>query len=725
MEKKRSSKINNFLFIGIYFLLYCIIFFTIKNKLLFTPDFGESDAYHLNLSLKYFLAQNLRQGKIPFWTNQLQGGYPLFSEGQIGTLFLPNLLFFKFLNFPDAYNLVFVFSLFLISSGFYLLLREFKVKALISLLLSLIFTFSGTISLRWVHINLIQSFSLTPLLCYVLIKYFNSKKKSLPLIATLVISQIIFAGHLQIVFISLFALFLFCVVYLILKKKSLSEISINIVFLFFIIISGFILSLSQILPTFLLTQNSSRLLSLDYNIATSFPFTWAHLISYFTLYYFGSPKLGTYPPYSNDWGIFWENTPYLGWPLFLLMFTSLIITIKKNFSKKLVFFGLLLTIFFIFLALGKNSPFYFIFSFFPFNSFRTPSKYLLATNFFLVFTAGIIINNLYLSLKHQLSKIILIILLLFNIVILIKFTFNYQLFLNKDIVLSTPKSSNIIDNNSLYLTLGQGNDWNDVFLNKGWLTENSINNYLFFKNYLYQNSNLLFGKKIFNINTGTFKLRRPEYLKDLVEKNISLEDKKTIIIDRKLQNLLEIIGIRYIISSLPIQDDAYKLLTSLQNNKYKIFIYKDSQIGSELFYVPKKIKKITFLNEFTENYQDDKISLSHSLIEDIPFAAITNNEKYSLSHIETYGNNLKIKGSFKNKTFFVLQQNYYPEWSVYIDGKRTSIYKTNLIHIGFFIPKGTHDIELRYENFYFKLGLVISFMYLLLFIFILFKLKRL
>jgi hypothetical protein len=46
---------------------------------------------------------------------------------------------------------------------------------------------------------------------------------------------------------------------------------------------------------------------------------------------------------------------------------------------------------------------------------------------------------------------------------------------------------------------------------------------------------------------------------------------------------------------------------------------------------------------------------------------------------------------------FVLMQNYYPRWKLYIDGKAQPIELTNLSFMGFSVPKGDHQFVFRYE----------------------------
>jgi hypothetical protein len=712
--RKSTSILIPILFISI---AYGILFLFLHNKILFTPDFGESDAFHLNISFKYFLAQNLKQGTFPFWTNILEGGYPLFSEGQIGSLFLPNIIFLKLLPFADAYNALLIFSLLCLSVGFFLFLTELKIASYLAFLYSLLFTFSGAISLRWVHLNLIQSFSLTPLLFYFLLKLRKTNKMRYSLLFSLFLSQMIFAGHVQVVFISLFGLCLWYIGILIQEKRfNLSKV----MKLFLLIAFGCVLSFSQLLPTYILSQQTSRNIIVDYPTATSFPLSWSHLISYVIPYALGDPRKGTYPAFSSFWGIFWENTPYIGIPFFLLLFIGIFYRVKIIVKEKLLwylggFFG-----FFILMALGKNSPLYFFFTFPPFNFFRTPPKYLLMANFFLILSGAMITNVFLRYYKKTLFSVIFVVLLTFNIYQLISFAFQYHVFVDKNKILSQPTSLSYIKPASHIIVLGSMDAWNSVFTKVGWVEPKSIQSYLFFLNFLYPNSNLIFHRSVYDINIGTFRLNRPDYLKQYIINSIPKAEKPK----KSVFQLLHILGIDTIVSSYEIRSDDLHLIKILKFNTYTVFIYRIPSVNSSFFYIPKTTQNIVYLEDFKSLLEQGRITIDVAAVENSPNEVIQNNSDYTIRTAYDRETRALIQGVFKKDTFVVFRDNYYPEWSVFIDGKKTTMYKTNLVHMGVFVPKGNHTIVLQYENRYFWYGVYISIAACIIFL-IIYALKKL
>lgn len=704
-------------------IAYTVLFFFLKNKLLFTPDFGESDAYHINISLKYFLAENLKQGTLPFWTDKLQGGFPLFAESQIGALFLPNIFFLRFFEFADGFNLLLIFSLFCLSSGFFLLLRQFKVSPLIALLFSLIFTFNGTISLRWVHLNLIQTFSLAPFLFYLAIKIANNKSKIYLVTYPFVLSQMIVAGFIQVAIIPLFGLFLFYPVYLYycLNIKNKLKVLKYLILLLFLTFSGFMISMAQLLPTFILAQNSSREIQGNYIFSTMMSSSLTSLVKFIDAFTIGNPKYGGYPPYSKIGVNFWEDTPYLGLFFFVVLLGSIIFSYKK-FLNKFIILSFIIAIFFIILSLGKNSPLFFLFYFSPLNLFRVPARYLLMANFLIILIVSILFNNTRQKFKTLHIKILFLSLLILSVVQLLKFTFDYHLFLDKNKILESPQMSSYLDNNSLYLIFGQFDEWNKIFINKGWGRKDEVESYVFFKNYLFPNSNLIFNKNYYAVNTGGLRLKDPAAMTKIINESITYE-KNNLFIEDNTASLFNILGIKSIITSFDLKNEKFKLIKTIKNKKYNINLYEVKKFSDSFFYIPSKLNKIYHSLEFTDYYADKKLSAENSIIENIEKEEINNNKNYRITKKLHKENLYEIEGKFEKETFFAFKQNYYPEWNLYIDDKKVAPLKINLAHIGVLIPKGKHKIVLRYENYSFRNGLIISSVYTLILLLIIKKIN--
>jgi hypothetical protein len=84
--------------------------------------------------------------------------------------------------------------------------------------------------------------------------------------------------------------------------------------------------------------------------------------------------------------------------------------------------------------------------------------------------------------------------------------------------------------------------------------------------------------------------------------------------------------------------------------------------------------------------------------------------------VEDFGlHNLKIKVSTETTAFLVISEIYYPAgWKAFIDGEETKIYATNYILRGIKVPKGSHEIEMRFEPESYKLSITLSLIGLIL-----------
>jgi len=701
-----ENKKGNLIYIAVIILIYLALFLFIKDKILFTPDFGESDSYHYNLSLKYHLAQTLNTDNLPFWTDKLAGGYPLFSEGQTGALFIPNLFFLKLFPFTYGYNGLFIFSLFCLTAGFYLLLKEYDVSSILALVFSIIFTFSGSIGLRLVHLSFIQPLSLAPFLFLVGKKYLKTKNKRYLLIFSILLSQMILAGHPQAVFISLLGLFLWLVVELSLQSLNLREKITTLVMIISATIAGILFSFAQLLPSFILKQSSGLLLTLNFKDATSYPLSIANLISYVSPYFYGSPKLGTYPIDLDRWGIFWENTPYLGSLLFVVLIFLVVLKFRSILREKHILYFLILTFLFLLLALGKNGPLYLIFNLSPFNLFRVPSRFLIMANFFIIMAAAFLGNNFYKSPTKAFFKVIFVLLLLINAVQLIFFTFDYHLFSDSKTLLEKPKITQYIDD-SYYITLGQADAWNGVFVNQGWQGKGEIDKYIYFKNFLYPNSNLLFDKKSYMQYSSGANLYRPGLLNALIQNGIRINEKEATIKSQAL-SLMQILGIKNIITSYPINDKSLRLTGKINEDSPKIYSYALSDISSSFYYIPATVRKINSLYEFSYLYRQNKLSKEYGVIEQSPFDKFINTKDYKIINQQQDDYSKTIAGEFNKDTLVVFKVNYYPEWQGFVDNTKVKTYKVNVSHTGILVPAGKHSVRLIFQNYYFKIGLIIS-----------------
>lgn len=707
---------------------YSILTAFFYNKVLFTPDFGSSDAYHVNYAAKYFLAQNYHHFHIPFWTNLLQGGFPFIAESQTGAFNLLNLFLLSFLPFSLAYPLLYTSSLFLLTLGFYLILTEIKLNKWYSLLLALNFTFNGAIIFRLPHLNLIQTIAYFPLLVWCFMKYVKNIKIRYLFLIPLFTSQMLIAGHTQAAFVSLCGLLLFAVSSKYIFRLPMKRYISSVIVLLILLVFGFSFATPQLLPSIVLSKVAIRSLELDYDTATLFPFVFKNLLNFINPFIFGNPKYGTYPPYSTDWGIFWENTPYVGVVMFaiwLLSFPSLIfLKNKKNLLRIFIVCNISFLVF-VLCALGKSSPLYFIYNFPPFNMFRVPSKFLIPAVFFFFMAVSASIFFITQT-RSKILKYLLFGLLCINLLDLLVTGYSYHLFVPSS-ALRVDKTLTQLDPRYNYISLGATEAWNTYFVKKGWTDKKSVRSYIFNINYLYPNSNLQFQKSTLDVNTPGLKLKRVAFIYQMLLSQIKIVNNQIEEITSMGKQLLDYTNTRYIISHYPFKAPEINTIDRITQGKETIYVGEVQQQTktAAIYYFPDSATTVTYLQDLMQKLNETDLNRTAILEKSINTSYFNTFSDYKLTTVKQTENEYEFRYQSSYPKFLVIKVNNYPEWGIYVDGKKIEGYKVNLMHTGIAIDRGSHTVRVVYENNSVKKGVIIAVFTLPALIGFLYLLKRL
>ncbi|MCB9771446.1 MAG: YfhO family protein [Candidatus Omnitrophica bacterium] len=81
-------------------------------------------------------------------------------------------------------------------------------------------------------------------------------------------------------------------------------------------------------------------------------------------------------------------------------------------------------------------------------------------------------------------------------------------------------------------------------------------------------------------------------------------------------------------------------------------------------------------------------------------------------------NEVWLEANMEHAGFVVLSDAYHPDWQVYLDGKKWKIFQTNYLVRSVLVPEGQHAIKFVFAPQSFKLGIVVSFLSLLILIFL-------
>ncbi|HEX7586900.1 MAG TPA: hypothetical protein VF478_01150, partial [Anaerolineae bacterium] len=147
-----------------FLIVWPFIFFwqvTLGQGVWFTRD--VSRVYH---PFAVELARALGEGRLPLWTPMLQGGFPLFAEGQVAALYPIQLLLVKLLPPELAISIETLLHLAWASVGMYVLVRGIGFAIPSALLAGIAFSFSGFMIQKIYHMPILWTAAWLPWLVF-------------------------------------------------------------------------------------------------------------------------------------------------------------------------------------------------------------------------------------------------------------------------------------------------------------------------------------------------------------------------------------------------------------------------------------------------------------------------------------------------------------------------------------------------------------------------------
>ncbi|MBU1262447.1 YfhO family protein, partial [bacterium] len=373
-------------------ILLLLIFFYFFDAAIFrgfwiTGDLGYSDLTDLNWPIKAFLSSSIRCGNLPLWTKDMLCGIPLLAEGEGGFFYPLNLILFLFAKPFFAYNLSILLTFFLTGLFTFLFCTSIRLSFFSCLFAAISFIFSGFFICHLKHPSMIMVASLFPFLFYLTERFIKEQRPIFCILAGIILSFQVFAGHPQIMVYTNLALGIYFVFRLGFlpkeKKKKVHWRALSLLYFLPVMAAiGAGLSAIQLFPTMELLEQSGRKLGGAIHELARFPFHPAELVRFILPYFYGDPYLANH---KTPWdGLFWENTAYIGLiPLILAGFA--LSKIRKN-SYILIF--AIITLFSLLLSFGKYSPLFFLLKLPPLSSYRFPNRFLLITSFSLAILAA-------------------------------------------------------------------------------------------------------------------------------------------------------------------------------------------------------------------------------------------------------------------------------------------------------------------------------------------------
>ena len=658
------------------------------------------------------MSQAIDGGFIPWWTSAIGTGFPILAESQMGFFNGFSLLLYSLFPHLVAFNLQFIIIYFFSFAGMYFFLRHIRVSYGAAFLGAITFSFSGFYITHISHQNMILTASYIPWIFLVVDKFFSTKKMFYALVAILLMSQQIFAGYAQIAFITWIFVTLYVVYDVWVEREDRVRSTVLRTLVMGVLIGGALaLSAIQVIPTSELINRTARKsgLSPAENIQYSYPIK--HFKTMLDPFALGSPKDGTYPHYNKVNGsIFWENTGYIGLIPLLLAGVALL-TIRKN-RKTVVIILLLISA--ALLMTGKYSPFYFIHTLPPFNKFRVPSRYIIVFIFSLCTLAAIGLDELLDRIKNYkrgdnqtagaIIGIALVILSISNILMVWR---GYHLIGKASEWFSDPQTAQFIKKSNtpgrIYSVLGSYS-WTDYFLKNGWGEQN---NYVYFRNWLSPNYNILAGIDQYDAYVGKVLTNRQLAYNTLISAGIHEPKINTLNVATTSARLMGLASVRYVVAPENIQNNAIKKRFTTTNNPSNLAAYG---VYENEHFIPRvhMVYNYSVANTL-ESIQQTLVSAPFNMRNNVVLERNIDksfnkecSENSSMCPSETEitkdaDMSLHITTSNTHESLLVVADSYYPGWKAYVDGAQTEILAANLNQRAIVLPAGKHTVRFEYS----------------------------
>lgn len=741
--------------------------------------FVSTDLGYYFMPPKYLYTYVIKTFEIPLWNPHNFSGLPLMATLQPGVFYPPNILYLL-LPFNIAWNWLIILHFTFSGISMFYLIRYIGGSKKAAFLSSIIFMLSGYLYSNHCILSYFIAITWGPIIILFSQKLSEAHGQKNIVILSFLFAIQFFAGAPEI---SLQTFLLICFFTFFPLKICKEDVSFKskIKNLFLFLMLSFLLTSIQLIPFYELKNLSIRNEGISYKDATIWSLGFCDLLQFF---------LAGFRDYHFDKTFYllkqsYFKTLYFGATPFI--FSSIYFMTKD----KRRFILIILIAFSLLLSFGKNTPIYKFIHYIPiFNSIRYPVKFIFIFVFIITITTGLGFDklNLLYQNKYNLIKIFYFIFTLYISCVTISFCLTL---IYPDIILNyiesikkcLPNEENSILNlfylkRFLFFAAISGFIiilliyskikiiyfsimiiiliFDLIFINfksyskiewSHFINTEKINELMFIKRndpfekiFITPDTyNIVLFSDIYTRTTFPFnfapifgyynsdgyealEIKKYNQFKKLLENPISAIHAK---------NLLDIAGIKYIISSMFLNEQDIKKLDTIylkyiDFNKKRIFFYKNNQQTAriKLFY---NAYFISDENEIIKNLYYQKHDLKKTLL-------ISSKEDKIETYQEGNGevklisykpNEVVLNATTDTDAFLYVSDTWYPGWRAYIDGRKTEIFRANLTFRAIKLPKGTHEVVFKYRPMSFYIGALLTLFGVLLSIALIIRDKKL
>jgi hypothetical protein len=188
-------------------------------------------------------------------------------------------------------------------------------------------------------------------------------------------------------------------------------------------------------------------------------------------------------------------------------------------------------------------------------------------------------------------------------------------------------------------------------------------------------------------------------------------------------NLMDLYGVKYVISVTPIEEDPrfeliYSRLEGLPGRREDLLKDNTVKLYRNHNYLPRAwlVKDFRVLNPgailsamVTKDFHPDREVLleeNPNWTDGPPHSALPT----KLGFISESNNRLRLLVQATESTLLVLSDTYFPGWKAFVDGQETKIYRANYAFRAIPLGAGAHRVEFVYDPLSFKLGAGVTFL---------------
>lgn len=376
-----------FLFLALLLFYFPVIF---GNRTVFS-----SDTVFFNFPMYHFLYRAYHEGFIPFWQPNLFGGLPFMAALQSSVFYPPSVIFFLD-DFTRAFNLSLALHHGILVAGTYALMRFWGFSPTAALCSGLTAFLGGFFLSTSNFCNHFHSIAWFPWFFLFLEKWLVEKSIRYFLLAVTACSMQTLAGSPEYSILSTLLIFSHS---LWVRRNTQGNPVLRKSFLMGLtVLTSLAITSFQLIPTYLLAQNSIR----DSGLRYADHARWSLEPSTLTNLLFATSSETVSQAFQSTIKPAFLDSIYMGIvPAFCLV--AAVLFLKTN--RSILFWWIVFWVG-IFFALGKFNPLYpWFFDWVPLlHKFRYPEKFFFLSAFSMTFLVGMVVNSLLTSLKTDSAR---------------------------------------------------------------------------------------------------------------------------------------------------------------------------------------------------------------------------------------------------------------------------------------------------------------------------------